>query len=194
LTRPEHTTEGLEKDFAISYLARFLFLERAARHGLLHAGTRMVNIAASAPRVPRLARVEFRSLPEVEARTGLRAHGQAQLANDLLTAAAPGRYGITAVGYGPGAVDTNIRREIPALARTVLRPLYARATRPPEQAARDVVAAFTDPDLPARSASFRNRHGTFTPADFITDENRQEDLLAVSEALVAKALANADMP
>lgn len=187
LTRPEHTAEGLEKDFAVSYLSRFLFLEETARHGLLHTGTRMVNIAASAPRIPRFARMEFSSLAEVQARVGMRSHGQAQLANDLLTAQAPARYGITAVGYGPGAVDTNIRREVPALARAVLGPLYSFATRSPEQAAADVLAALTDPDLPPGSATFRNRKGSFPPAAFIADQRRQQELLAVSEALTARA-------
>lgn len=188
LTRAEHTAEGLEKDFAVSYLSRYLFLEEAARRGMLHPGTRMVNIAASAPKVPRIARMEFSSLAEVEARVGLRGHGQAQLAADLLTAAAPGRYGMTAVGYGPGAVATNIRREVPAIARAVLGPLYALATRRPEEAAADVVAALTDPDIPPGSATFRTRRGPFPPDPFVTDTRRQQDLLTVSETLTTRAL------
>ncbi len=188
--RAEWTAEGLERNFAVSYLARFVLLEEAQRAGLLHAGTRLVGIAASAPRVPRFARVEFSSLPEVEGRTGMRAHGQAQLADDLLVALAPGRYGVTAVGYGPGAVDTAIRRDVPALARAVLRPLYAPVTRRPEQAAADVLAALTDPHLPPRSATFRTRRGPFLPSPHVTDPRRQRDLLAVSAALVERARAH----
>lgn len=194
LTKAEHTTEGLEKDFAVSYLGRYLFLEQAHRRGLLTDRTRLVNLAASAPRVPRFAQVEFSSLAQVEARTGMRAHGQAQLANDLLTALAPDRYGITAVGYGPGAVDTSIRREVPVLARAVLRPLYAVATRRPEQAATDVLAAVTDPELPRGSATFRNRRGAFAPAAYVTDHQRQQDLLTVSAALVDRALGHPVAP
>lgn len=184
-----HTTEGLELDFATSYLGRYLFLEEASRVGLLHPGTRLVNVAASAPRVPRLAQVEFGSLAAVEGRTGMRGHGQAQLANDLLTAVAPARYGITAVGYGPGAVDTSIRRDIPRLALAVLGPLYARTTRTPERAAADVVTAFDDPGLAPGTASFRNRSGGFPPSGYVTDPRRQQELMAVSEALVARALS-----
>jgi NAD(P)-dependent dehydrogenase (short-subunit alcohol dehydrogenase family) len=189
VVRPEYTAEGLEKDFAVSYLARYLVLEQAHRTGLLTPRTRLVNLSASAPRVPRFARFEFPTADEVAARTGMRAHGQAQLANDLLTALAPARYGITAVGYGPGAVDTAIRREVPAVARAVLRPLYALATRRPEQAAADVVAALTDPGLPQGSATFRNRRGAFPPSPYVTDRRRQDDLLAVSDELVRRALA-----
>lgn len=194
IPRAEHTAEGLEKDFAVSYLGRYLFLEHARRVGLLSDRTRLVNLAASAPRIPRFARVEFGSAEQVAARTGMRAHGQAQLADDLLTALAPGRYGITAVGYGPGAVDTGIRREIPRVARAVLRPVYARATRRPEQAAADVVAALTDPGLAPRTATFRNRHGTFPPSDYVTDLRRQQELLAVSDELIDRALRRTPPP
>jgi NAD(P)-dependent dehydrogenase (short-subunit alcohol dehydrogenase family) len=130
LPRTEHTVEGMEKDFAVGYLSRFVFLEAAARHHLLHPGTRMINIAASSPKIPSFARMEFTDLAEVQARVGMRSHGQAQLANDLLTAQAPVRYGISAVGYGPGSVNTNIRREVPALIRAIMKPFFALVTRP----------------------------------------------------------------
>lgn len=190
LTRRAHTAEGIELDLAVSYLSRFVFLEEAARRGLLHPGTRLVNIAASARRVPRYARMEFSSLEEVAARVGMRSHGQAQLANDLLTAQAPARYGITAIGYGPGAVDTDIRREVPRLARAVLAPFYARATRKPAAVARDVLAAFADPDVPAGSATFRDRRGPFPASGYVADPARQADLLAVSLALADRALTS----
>ncbi|RZU51179.1 dehydrogenase/reductase SDR family protein 13 [Krasilnikovia cinnamomea] len=194
LTRAEYTEEGLEKDFAISYLGRYLFLEEAHRTGLIGTQTRLVNLAASAPRIPRIAQVEFPSADEVAARTGMRAHGQAQLANDLLTALAPRRYGISAVGYGPGAVDTNIRREVPAIARALLRPFYALATRRPEEAAADVVAAATDQRVEPGTASFRNRRGAFPAPAYVTDERRQHELLGVSAELVRRALDRPTAP
>ncbi|MGL5817980.1 MAG: SDR family NAD(P)-dependent oxidoreductase [Phycicoccus sp.] len=186
-TRTSSTVEGVERGLAVSYLSRFAFLEDAARHGLLHERTRMVNIAASAPTVPRHARMEFRSVAEVEARTGMRGHGQSQLANDLLTAGAPRRHGITAVGYGPGAVDTSIRRDVPRPVRALMSPFFARRTRTASAAAADVVAALTDPAVAVGSASFRNRDGAFAAAEFVVDAARQDQLLAVSEVLLDRA-------
>jgi NAD(P)-dependent dehydrogenase (short-subunit alcohol dehydrogenase family) len=188
ITRTEHTDEGIEKDFAVSYLSRFVFLEAAARHHLLHRRTRMINIAASAPKVPSYARMEFTDLAEVESRVGMRGHGQAQLANDLLTAQAPGRYGITAIGYGPGAVDTSIRREIPAVVRAVMKPFFAGVTRTPDQVAVQLAGILADPALPGGGPHFYTRKGRFPAADFIADPARQEDLLRVSTALARKAL------
>jgi NAD(P)-dependent dehydrogenase (short-subunit alcohol dehydrogenase family) len=188
IARTEHTDEGIEKDFAVGYLSRFVFLEAAARHGLLHPGTRMVNVAASGPKVPAWARMEFTDLAEVQARTGMRGHGQAQLANDLLTAQAPGRYGITAVGYGPGAVDTNIRRELPAVARILLKPVLAAVTRTPEQVAAQLAGILADPALTRDEAHFYTGKGPFPVSDFVTDPARGRALLTVSTTLARKAL------
>jgi NAD(P)-dependent dehydrogenase (short-subunit alcohol dehydrogenase family) len=194
LTRAAHTAEGVEQDLAVSYLSRFLFLEEAARLGLLAPATRMVNIAASARRVPFYVRLEFDDLSVVRRRTGMAGHGQAQLANDLLTARAPERYGITAIGYGPGAVDTAIRREVPALARAVLRPLYSRATRRPSEVAAQLLDLLADPGLTPGAAVFADRSGTFPAAAYVADRRRQDALLAVSERLVADATARSTPP
>lgn len=187
LTRTEHTVEGIEKDFAVSYLARFAFLEKARERGLLHAGTRMVNISASSPKIPSYARMEFDSVEEVTARVGMKSHGQAQLANDLLTATAPRRYGITAVGYGPGSVRTQIRREVPALLRAVMAPFFLLSTRSPQDVAAQLVDIITTPELPQDTASWFDKEGRFSPDDFVTSPGRQQDLLATSVKLLDMA-------
>ncbi len=190
LPRTEHTVEGIEKDFAVGYLSRFVFLEAAARHHLLHPETRMINIAASSPKVPSFARMEFTDLDEVQARVGMTSHGQAQLANDLLTAQAPARYGITAIGYGPGSVDTNIRREIPTFVRAIVKPFFAPVTRTPDQVATQLVGILADPTLQNSTAHFYNKMGPFLAAAYITDPTRQEALLLASLALAKKALSS----
>ncbi len=194
LTRAAHTAEGVEQDFAVSYLSRFLFLEEAARHGLLTPATRMVNIAASARRVPFYVRMEFDDLDVVRGRTGMAGHGQAQLANDLLTARAPERYGITAVGYGPGAVDTAIHREVPALARAVMRPFSARLARRPAAVAAQLLDLLADPALARGTALFADRKGTFPAAEYVADRRRPDAVLAVSAQLVADATARSTPP
>lgn len=187
ITRTEHTREGIEKDFAVSYLSRFVFLETAARAGLLHPGTKLLNIATSAPKVPRLMQMEFDDLATVQARVGMRGHGQAQLANDLLTAQAGRRYGITAIGYGPGPVDTAIRREVPGIMRVLLRPFFARSTRQPTEVARELADILADPKLEGSDAYFYDRSGAFPADRFIADPHRQAALLDASLALARKA-------
>ena len=86
ISRTEHAAEGMETDFAVGYLSRFVLLETLHRLGAIGVPSRVITIAASSPKVPSFARMEFDDLAVVEARTGMTSHGQAQLANALLTA------------------------------------------------------------------------------------------------------------
>lgn len=190
ITRTAHTEEGIELDFAVGYLSRFVLLETLAARGALGPDTRVVTIAASSREVPRFARMEFADLAVVEARTGMTSHGQAQLANDLLTAQAAARYGVTAIGYGPGAVDTSIRREVPGVLRAILKPFYARRTRRPEEVGRQLADIFADTTLRSGDTAFYDRNGRFPTPAFIADQARQADLLRASLALSDKALAH----
>lgn len=187
LTRPEHTAEGVETDLAVSYLSRYVFLEAAHSRGLLSPATRMVSIAASAPRMPRRARTEFPDLDTVQARTGAAGHGQAQTANDLLTAQAGDRYGIAALGYGPGNVDTEILRELPWTTRALFFP-FTRNKRAPQQVAAQLLDLLADDQWSPAQAGFAGKRGRFRPDPFVTDPARQRDLLAVSGALARQAL------
>lgn len=146
IPRAEHTSEGPEKDFAVSYLGRYQFVEEAARR-------------AGAARV----RPPDRSLTRP-----IRHHGDR---------------------VRPGAVDTNIRREIPAVVRALLKPFHAAVTRRPDQAAADIVAALADPAVAPQTATFRDRKGAFTPDPYVLDARRQADLMSSSDALVTRALS-----
>lgn len=188
ISRRAHTSEGIELDFAVSYLSRYVFLDTLAAQGALTPSTRLITIAASAPKIPKFAQLEFSNLREVESRTGMTSHGQAQLANDLLTAQAAARYEITAIGYGPGSVDTSIRREVAPFVRALIRPFFARTTRTPDQVGRQLAHIFADPDISDGSTSFYNKNGPFTPAPFITNPTRQAELIATTQALADKAL------
>ncbi len=189
ISRTAHTEEGIELDFAVGYLARFAFLEHAHRRHLLHDRTRLLNVAGSAPKVPGIMRMDL-GLAEVEKRVGMRSHGQTQLANEILTALAPQRYGVTALGYGPGSVRTEIRREIPRLISTIMKPIFHFATREPGEVATELVDAVTSPTLEAGVASFRNRRGAFPADPYITDSRRQQQLIDTSTALLQRCAAH----
>lgn len=189
LTRPAHTTEGIELDFAVSYLSRYVFLEHAHRLGLLTAQTRLINIAASAPRLPKRARLEFDDLDTVRARTGFASHSQAQTANDLLTAQAGARYGVAALGYGPGNTATDILRELPWTTRALFFP-FTRNKRTPEQVASQLLELIGDDHWSSTTAGFAGRSGRFQPDPFVTDPRRQREVLAISQALADHTLSD----
>lgn len=181
-----HSAEGLELDFATSYLSRYVFLERAADQGLIGSGTRVVSLAATAPRTPFFARVEFDDLDAVAARTGLRGHTQAQTANDLLVAAAPSRYGVAALGFGPGNVRTGILRAQPVWFRAAVG-LFPK--REPSEVAAQLLELLTDDAWRTDVAGWAGRSGRFGISSHVADERRQRALLAASEELHRRALA-----
>ena len=186
ISRTAHSKEGIELDFAVSYLSRFVFTEVLHQQGCFHTDTCMINIAASNPEVPRLFQMEFDDLATVKIRTGMKGHGQAQLANDLYTALAARRYQITTIGYGPGTVDTSIRREVPRWLQFLMRPFFK------SRAASDVAVQFAhilaDPLLLPSKAYFYNKDGPFPTADFIDNVNRQQALFEASLQLITEAL------
>lgn len=186
LSHVEHTAEGIELDFAVSYLSRFVFLERAAGRGLIGAGTRVISLSATSPTTMRFARVEFDDLAAVTARTGFAGHAQAQTANDLLMASAPARYGVAAMGYGPGNVRTGILRAQPLWFRALVG-LFPK--REPRAVAAQLVALLTDDRWSPTVVGWAGKQGRFGIAPFMADARRQRAALAASEALGAHALA-----
>ena len=188
IAHTEHTDEGIEKDFAVSYLARFVLTEELFNLGLLHSKTIMINIAASSPKIPSFAKIEFDNLEKVEARTGMKSHGQAQLANDLYTALAAKKYGIITIGYGPGSVDTNIRREIPKLFRLIMKPFFYFFTRNPDDVSKQFIEIIFNNKFKPGNSYFFNKNGQFPIAQFIANQKRQSDLLNISMQMTQKAL------
>lgn len=186
---PRHVTtpEGLEANFATSYLCRFLLTRELLPSLERSPSPRLVNVAASAPRVPAMARVDFDDLAAVRDRVGMRGHGQAQLANDVFVVELSRRTRVRATGYGPGNVNTGIRREIPRLFQWLMWPFFVWSTREPEAVAVDLVSLLTGAD-PGAGARFSDRGRPFTPDSFITDEARGRALWSASEALVQHAL------
>lgn len=109
-------------------------------------------------------------------------------ANDLLTAQAGRRYGIAALGYGPGNTDTGILREIDLRTRVLFYP-FTRFKRTPEQVAAQLLDLLTDDAWSVGEPGFAGRRGRFAADPFVLDRRRQDAVVAMSEALAARALA-----
>lgn len=175
------TDEGLDANFATSFLARVALTERLP----LAPSARLVNVAAAeSGDLPAAMRVPLAT--EADVGSGMRAHGRAQLANDLWVASLA-RGGRSAWGYGPGAVETGIRRELPAAARAIVGPLFRAETRAAGEAAADVLRLALDAELPP--SGFASRDGAFGHAPFVLDAARQDTLVGLARTLLAKARA-----
>jgi NAD(P)-dependent dehydrogenase (short-subunit alcohol dehydrogenase family) len=101
--------DGIEKNFAINYLARFLLTERLLP-ALIKGRARIVIIAGAG--MNKLD-FDFESLPGIPNLTPLKTFTQSQAANDVWTqdlAARLGSFGVVVTGVMPGMVETNIRQ------------------------------------------------------------------------------------
>jgi NAD(P)-dependent dehydrogenase (short-subunit alcohol dehydrogenase family) len=171
--------DGVDSNFATSFLGRVALI-RGLR---LAPGWRLVNVAAAEHGVlPSMMRMELRTPEDIG--SGMRSHGQAQLANDLWTAQLA-RTGVAAFGYGPGSVDTDIRRELPKLVTALMKPVFAVDTRAPRAAALDIVRLVLDRALP--DSGFASRAGIFRHDPFIFDATRQEALVRLCNTLLERA-------
>lgn len=186
LPSSEPTDEGVDANFATSFLTRV-----ALTDGLpLAPAARIVNVAAAeSGELPSAMRAPLGA--EADVGSGMRAHGRAQLANDLWVAGLA-RAGRSAWGYGPGAVETDIRRALPVVARALIGPLFRAETRPAAEAAADVVRLALDAALPP--AGFASRDGTFAHHPVVLDPARQDALAGLTRALLAKARAASPIP
>ncbi|MEM6327554.1 MAG: SDR family NAD(P)-dependent oxidoreductase [Bacteroidota bacterium] len=173
------TAEGIDENISTSWLSRVAVTEAIN----LASGVRIVNVAAAeSGQLPDRFKTSLAEPSDLG--TGMAAHGQAQLANDLW-AAGLARRGISVWGYGPGSVNTEIRRELPALVRRLLRPLFWAETRSPDDAAADIVRLLLDRSLAA--SGFASRTGPFEHDPFIRDEANQEAVRRLAERLMSQA-------
>jgi NAD(P)-dependent dehydrogenase (short-subunit alcohol dehydrogenase family) len=173
------TSESIDSNFATSYLGRVV-----VTNALRRAPTwRLLNVAAAQHgSVPSAMRFELSQPADIG--RGMRSHGQAQLANDLW-AASLARRGVSSFGYGPGSVDTAIRRELPPTLNALMKPLFAIDTRTADEAASDIVRLVLDDALP--SHGFASRWGLFSHDPFVLDPTRQDALARLTDAVVARA-------
>ncbi|ANB00801.1 Retinol dehydrogenase 14 [Mycolicibacterium phlei] len=102
-------TDGIEKNFAINYLARFLLTERLLP-ALIKGRARIVNIAAAGMNK---LNFDFDSLPGIPKLSPFKTFAQSQAANDVWTqdlASRLGSSGVVVTAVQPGMVETNIRQ------------------------------------------------------------------------------------
>ncbi|MEE8602354.1 SDR family NAD(P)-dependent oxidoreductase [Euzebya tangerina] len=173
------TAEGIDANIASSWLAR-VAITRALPP--LTEGGRLVNIAASESGAPPPRRATVPNHP-ADITGGMSAHGQAQLANDIWIAGLAAS-GTRAIGYGPGSVDTDIRRELPRVVRAVMAPFFHWSTRPPEEAAADIVRLLLDAELPF--TGFASRDGLFDPNPLVTDADNQRAVNQLADTLLGR--------
>ena len=107
MTRPM-TAEGIEKNFAVNYLSRYLLT--SLLEDLLVRGARVLALAT--PGIQPV-RFDFAAVTRAEGLSGFRAYQQSQAANDVWGAALADRLrpgGVHVAVVNPGVVNTDLRK------------------------------------------------------------------------------------
>ncbi|HSU95788.1 MAG TPA: SDR family oxidoreductase, partial [Gemmatimonadaceae bacterium] len=142
LNRRELTVDGIERTFAVNYLAYFM-LANLLLPGLRAAGSaRIVNVASNAHRRGTL---DFDNLQGERSYRNLRMYSESKLEDVMFTYALARRLagtGVTANALHPGVVATEIWRQVP-----VLDFLSRWLMLSPEKGARTTVYLAASPDV-----------------------------------------------
>jgi NAD(P)-dependent dehydrogenase (short-subunit alcohol dehydrogenase family) len=188
---PEWTAEGLERNFVLSYLSRYLLVRRLTK--MLSAGPsgRIVLVANAG--VYRDT-IDFDDLQHRRGKPGLAVSSRAQFANDLFTTELAERLRdtrIEATCVFPGAVRTKVfenARGLPWFAKLVVPVVGLFAQRPAAAAATPVYLA-QSPDAVNVSGRFfgPKRKPRRVPARALRGDRRAE-LWEASDALVRRYL------
>lgn len=178
LKQRELTVDGIERTFAVNYLAYFM-LANLLLPGLRAAGgARIINVASEAHRGPAL---DFDNLQGERRYRNLRMYGASKLEDVMFTYALARRLagtGITVNTLHPGVVATEIWRQVP-----ILNALARWFMLTPEKGAQTTVYLAASPDVGMVTGKYFDK---CAPRDSIAvshDVALQEKLWTMSVAL-----------
>jgi retinol dehydrogenase 14 len=178
------TADGLERTFAVNYLAPFLLtalLLSRIRHS---SDGRIVNVSSNAQR---LGRIDFDDLQGERNYSGARAYNQSKLAIILFTHELASRLQgttVTANALHPGVVRTSFGAEDPGRTQRLVVPMARPFMRSPVSGAATSVLLASSPDLKAVTGQFFTGGKARRSSTRSYDDADAHRLWALSDALV----------
>ncbi len=141
------TVDGLERTFALNYLAPFLLTHLLLERLKASAPARVVTVSSGAQAMGHIA---FDDLHGVRHYLGQRAYNQSKLANVMFTNELARRLegtGVTATSLHPGVVRTHFGAEDQAWFFAVMSRVLLPLMKTPEQGAQTSIYLASSPDL-----------------------------------------------
>ncbi|MDQ2891244.1 MAG: SDR family oxidoreductase [Gemmatimonadota bacterium] len=178
LNRRELTVDGIERTFAVNYLAYFMLAHLLLPGLRASSSARIINVASEAHR---RGKIEFDNLQGERSYTNVQMYSSSKLQDVMFTYALSRRLagsGITVNTLHPGVVATEIWREIPIL-RTVGRWFMVSA----EKGARTTVYLAASPDVEGVTGVYFNKCQPARTTKSSQDVALQEGLWQRSVAL-----------
>jgi dehydrogenase/reductase SDR family protein 13 len=149
------TKDGFELAFGTNHLGHYLLTRLLLDKIVASAPARIVNVASAAHY--RVKKIDWDALREpARTRTAFHEYGVSKLANVLFTEELARRLDgkpVTTYAVHPGAVATDVWRQVPAPIAWVIKKLMLS----PAQGARGVVRCAADPTLASDSGKYYNR-------------------------------------
>lgn len=178
------SADGYELTFAVNHLAPFLFTRELLP--LLRAGapSRIVNVSSGAERH---GPIDFDDLQSEKSYRGFAAYGKTKLMNVLFTYELASRLegtGVTANCLHPGAVATDMLRQLPRWLYALISPFLLT----PEQGAATTVFLASSPSLEGVSGGYYEKKKAKRSSSRSYDVSARKRLWEVSETLIDSAL------
>jgi len=141
------TADGLERTFALNYLAPFLLTNLLLDRLKQSAPARVVTVASNAHTT---GRIDFDDLQAERSYSGSRAYSQSKLGNVMFTYELARRLGastVTANALHPGVVNTSFGAEDPGGVQKLVVPFVRPFLKTPVQGAATSIHLASCPDL-----------------------------------------------
>lgn len=175
------TQDGLETQFAVNHLAHFLLTNELIDCLKVRAPARVITLTS---KLHKKGSIDFDSFSGEKKYSPQTAYGQSKLANVLFAVELAKRLqgtGVTSNLVHPGAVRTNIMRDMPWLVRSLINLFFIDV----DKGAETSIMLASDPDLEATSGQYFDQCQPDSYADIADDEAFRNRLWHASEALVA---------
>lgn len=194
----EATGEAIERDFAISYLSRYVILHRiASRIGKTRsdASVRPRMYVMGFPGSGQKAKVD--DLNSEQSYGRMQAHMNTVAGNEVLVTDAASRYpDVDFYGLNPGFVKTNIRSNLMGskMLLGLIEGLTGFMTIKPEVYSERIVPLLVSPDIEGKSgAMFNNKAEAILPSAKVAEAFYTRALVEASERLVGRALESSKL-
>lgn len=198
-SRARRSAQGYELMFAVHFLANRVLIDRLLADGTIRPTPR----SGQTPRIVFVSSESHRSAGPIDfdhfaaftdygLKDGLKHYGASKLhmctyAQELSRRLNPdGEVQAAVTSLCPGAINSNLAREAPALMKLILYPVMRLFFAAPEKAAAPVTYACCAEDMGRRSGVYLHLMQEKRPSALATDEDAGARLWEASEALLAK--------
>jgi len=174
------SADGFELTFAVNHLAPFLFTRELMPLLRTGAPSRIVNVSSGAERH---GPIDFDDLQSEKGYRGFAAYGKTKLMNVLFTyelAARLAGTGVTANCLHPGAVATDMLRQLPRWLYAIISPFLST----PAQGAETPVFLASSPSVEGVSGGYYEKKKAKRSSPRSYDPSARQRLWEVSEALI----------